>query len=138
MKRSGSSTFQQLELAYVEADMVEISLATEVKDLFFAIWIPAVMTKRQLIAGGSMERNGRRMALLCIPGLGSKIRLSNLFSVFVWMLMGDAICTTAQWLPENLDSTSERQSHQVSYCVSVWLGYLEPVELGTHGFPDDV
>ena len=78
------------------------------------------------------------MALLCIPGLGSKIRLSNLFSVVVWMLMGDAICTTAQWLPENLDSTSERQSQQVSYCVSVWLGYLEPVELGTHGFPDDV
>lgn len=123
MKRSGSSTFQELELAYVEADMVEISPATEVKDLFFfAIWIPAVMTKRQLIARGSMERNGRRMALLCIPGLGSR----------------DALCTTAQWLPENLDSTSERQSHQVSYCVSVWLGYLEPVELGTHGFPDDV
>ena len=106
MKRSGSSTFQELELAYVEADMVEISLATEVKDLFFfAIWIPAVMRKRQLIARGSMERNGRRMALLCIPGLGSR----------------DALCTTAQWLPENLDSTSERQSHQVSYCVSVWL-----------------
>ena len=70
------------------------------------------------------------MALLCIPGLGSKIRLSNLSSVFVWMLMGDAICKTAQWLSENLDSMSERQSHQVSYCVSVWLGYSEGVELG--------
>ena len=41
MKRSGSSTFQQLGLAYVEADMVEMSLATEVKDLLFSCQLGA-------------------------------------------------------------------------------------------------